>query len=361
MNTVLAHDSFTQRGGAERVVEALHELYPRAEVYTLVRDKKYRGNLNGWKIKISALQALYSIWPHFKHFLFFLRSGVKSLHLPENSIILSSSSLFMKGLAIPANSIHVNYCHTPVRFLWSEPEYINQEVPGLLRPLVRWYLQRLRSWDKASAKKVDYFLANSREVQKRIKQYYGRDSEIIYPGIDTDFWQPIKPKENYFLIAGRLQAHKSSDVVIEAFNELGIELHVVGKGDDEARLKNMSKMNIKFLGFLGDEQLRDQYSGALGLIYPQLEDFGLTPVEAAACGTATLGLAQGGSLETVIPGQTGELLPHMDKEPIKQAVRSWQVSKYHTATLQAHAANFSKKSFQLRVKGFIGQVERSRP
>jgi glycosyltransferase involved in cell wall biosynthesis len=355
MKIVLAHDSYTQLGGAERVMEALHELYPEAPLSTLVVDKKFTEYLKGWQVNTSILQPLYNLWPHFKHFLFLLIIGTKSLRFPQSSVIISSSSLFLKGIRKPANSIHINYCHTPVRFLWTEPDYIKQEVPILLRPLVRAYFLYLRKWDQQAASKVDYFIANSREVQDRIKRFYNRESVIVPPFIDVNFWHPTRSKQDYFLVAGRLQAYKNFDVVIKAFNSLGWPLHIVGTGDHERILKSLGGSNVTFLGRVSDEALRDEYSGARGLIFPSFEDFGITPLEAAACGTPTLGLAKGGSLETVVPGITGELLPEITEQTLSTALKNW-VDNYDPKKLLQHAKAFSKENFQRQIKEFVNNV-----
>ena len=306
MRIALAHDSFTQLGGAERVVEALHELYPQAPVFTLVFDPKFREKYKDWDIRTSGLQTLFLSLGKFQYLLPLIPWGVDNLDFSGYDLVISSSSGFVKNIRVPKNCVHINYCHTPTRFLWSNPDYIKQEVPVILRPAAGILLKKLKAWDFRGAQRVGKFIANSKEVQLRIKKYYNRGSEIIYPFVDVNFWHKAVPKGGYFLIAGRLQAHKKNDLIVEIFNELGLPLHVVGTGRQEAYLKSIAKSNIKLLGHISDEQLRDEYSGAKGYIFPQLEDFGLMPLEAAACGTTTLALGQGGALETVVPGVTGE-------------------------------------------------------
>lgn len=224
-----------------------------------------------------------------------------------------------------------------------------------MRPLAYYFLKKMKKWDLLAAKRVDYFIADSVEVQKRIKEFYNRDSMVIYPGIDTDFWHPTIAKQNYFLIAGRLQAHKKNDLIIKILNDLKIPLHVVGTGRQEKYLKSIAGSNITFLGRISDEQLRDEYSGALGYISPQIEDFGLMPLEAAACGTATISIARGGSLETVIPGATGELFADYEPEKIKQLITRWNANKYSTDVLRTHAEKFSKEKFKQQIFELISK------
>lgn len=353
MKIALAHDSFTQQGGAERVLEALHEMFPDAPIFTLVLDRKFKEKYRNWDIRTSWLQVLYNFLPRLQYLLPLIPLAVSSLDLQGYDLVLSSGSTWIKNISVPKGCIHINYCHTPTRFLWSDKDYVNQEVPSPLRPLVRVFLSWMRKWDYRGAQKVNYFLANAKEVQNRIVQYYKRTSTVVYPFVDADFWEPTAQKKDYFLIAGRLQAHKHNDLIIEIFNDLKIPLHVAGTGRQEKYLKSIAKSNIKFLGRISDEELRDEYSGALGVIFPQLEDFGLVPLEAAACGTATLGLAQGGNLETIVPGITGELFEDYNKDKIKSLILSWDPGKYQTDILRTHAEKFSKDKFKQQIIDFL--------
>lgn len=353
MKIALAHDSFTQMGGAERVISVLHETFPGAPVFTLVFDPKFKQKYRGWDIRTSRLQTLYLALGKLQYLLPLIPWGVDSLDFSGYDFILSSSSGFIKNLRAPKSAIHIDYCHTPTRFLWQDNGYLRQEVPTYLLPLARVFLARMKKWDSRGAEKVSYFIANSLEVQKRIKKFYNRDSKVIYPSVDVGFWHPTKPKSDYFLIAGRLQGHKSNDVIVKIFNDFGKPLHIAGAGRQEAYLKSIAKPNISFLGNISDEQLRDEYSGAVGYIYPQLEDFGLMPLEAMACGTATLAYGQGGALETVIPGQTGELFDSYDESKIKFLVSSWNFKKYSADVLRSQAEKFSKTDFQKNLLNFI--------
>ena len=354
----LAHDSFTQFGGAERVFEAIHELYPSAPVYTLLVDKKLKTQYKFWEFRVTFLQYLYRYTPGLQYLLFLIPLALFFLR-PKAHLLLSSSSSFIRNIHLPKNSIHINYCHTPARFLWMSEGYLDQELPAILtpiKPLVLFLVGLIRRWDLRSSKRVTYFIANSAEVQRRIQKYYNRESVVIHPFVNISFWRPTKPKGDYFLIAGRLHAHKNNELVIEIFNELKWPLHVVGTGRQEEFLRSIANDNIQFFGKVSDEVLRDEYSGAKGFIYPQLEDFGMMPLEAASCGTASIGLAEGGSLETIIPGVTGELFEKPDKELIKQQILSWSESKYQQTELISHATKFSKENFQAKMKEFIAKV-----
>lgn len=350
---VLAHDSLTQIGGAEKVVDMFHLMYPDAPLHVLLMDKKYHDRYRTWNIHTTWLQRLYNIYPRFQRLLPFIPFAAKSVNIQHADVLLSSSSGFAKAFRISKPGIHINYCHTPTRFLWSDSQYVAQEVPAILKPFAKVFLSWMKRWDYAMTQKIDFLIANSKEVQNRIKHYYNRESEIIYPGIDTAFWYPSKPKQDYFLVAGRLQAHKHNELIIEIFNELGLPLHVVGIGRQEEYLRSIAKPHIKFLGRVVDEVLRDEYSGARAFMYPQLEDFGLMPLEAAACGTATIGLAKGGSLETVIPGVTGELFTDYNKDTIKKIILEWNAEKYQPPLLRAHAEKFDVEVFKKKIQEFV--------
>lgn len=349
----LAHDSFIQYGGAERVFESIHELYPTSPVYTLVKDPNMDRFISGWTVFTSPLQWLYNIHPRFTHLFAFIPLVLTFWKPVKSKILISFSSSFIKALSKPKDGIHINYCHTPTRFLWIDPEQAFKEIPKILHPFARFYFFFLKKWDLSSTKKIDLFIANSKEVQQRIKNIYNRESTIIYPFVDTNFWKPTRAKQNYFLIAGRLQYAKGMDVVVEVFNELGLPLHVVGTGRFESKLRSLAKENIKFLGRVTDEELRDEYSGARSFIYPQFEDFGIMPLEAASCGTATLGLAKGGSLETILDKQTGVLLANITSQTLKTEIERWTEAQYLQTTLISHAEQFSKERFQTEFSEFI--------
>jgi glycosyltransferase involved in cell wall biosynthesis len=353
---ILAHDSFTQFGGAERVFAAIEELYPTAPIFTLVKSDALSARIGNWNIHPSFLQKVYTVYPKFQHLFPLVPTILSWFRLPPAKVLLSSSSAYLKGLRKPKGSIHINYCHTPTRFLWTDQVVAEKEIWPVLWPLARAYWTYLRHWDKRAASKVDYFIANSKEVQQRIKKYYGRDSQIIYPFVDTTFWHPTSTKQNYFLIGGRLQRAKNLDIVIEVCNKLQVPLHVIGTGRHEQFLKSIAGPTVKFFGAISDEELRDQYSGATAFIYPQIEDFGIMPLEAASCGTPTIAVAKAGSLETVIPGQTGVLMPEFTASTLEAAILAHKPEQYQKAALQAHAETFSKTVFQTRLAEFVKQV-----
>lgn len=356
LKIALAHDSITQMGGAERMFKSVLEFFPTSPLFTLVFDEKFKKEFPNTEIKTTWLQQIYNFLPSFKTFLPIIPFAVKSLNFKGYDLVFSSSSGFVKNISVPKNVLHVNYCHTPTRFLWVNKEYVNQEVFFLLRPLIKVIFFFLKKWDLKGVQRVNYFIANSKEVQKRIKIFYNRESEVLYPPVDTNFWKQTGEKQKYFLLAGRLQAHKNNEFIIRVFNDLGLPLHVVGTGRQESYLRSIAGPNIEFYGRLEDKELREQYSGALAYIYPQVEDFGLMPLEAAACGTPTLAFGHGGALETVIAGITGEFFYTYNTEEVKNIINSWNSSKYKAEVLKEHAENFSKESFKKGLENIISKV-----
>lgn len=401
MKLVLAHDSLTQLGGAERVFIEMAELFPEAPIYVLVADEKVVSQLPQQvqrRIVTTKLQWLYKLYPKFQHLLPFIPFMLWITRLPECDVLLSSSSAFAKGFRKPKGSRHINYCHTPTRFLWTDREYIVQEVPWLVRLPARIFLRWMKWWDLRAAKNVDFFLANSVEVQQRVEKYYDRTSEVVYPFVDTEFWKPTSPPVipakagihtglatsdadlsgsqvgeldpriceddktggGYFLIAGRLHAHKHNDLVVEVCTQLGLPLHVVGSGRDEAHLKSIAGPTVTFLGRVTDEKLREEFSGARAYIYPQLEDFGLMPVEAASCGTPTIGIDEGGSRETIVPGVTGEWFSKGSKEELKGLLEHFNESKYSVEVLRKHAEQFSKEIFRKKIEKVVCETSKAK-
>lgn len=352
----LAHDSFTQMGGAERVVKVLTELFESAPMVTLVAAEEVKINFPNTQFHTSFLQSLYTVYPHFQHLLPLIPAALKTLKLPENKIILSSSSAFIKGIYPDKNTVHINYCHTPTRFLWTDSQYITQEVPFVLRPFAKLFLSWLKGWDVRAAGRVHAFIANSQEVQKRIKQFYNRDSVVIYPSVDTDFWHKTQSTQSHFLLVGRLHAHKHNNLIIEVCNTLQLPLRIVGMGRNLEELKALAGPTITFLGRISDEALRDEYSSARAVFFPQLEDFGLIPVEAASCGTPTIALGKGGALETIQSGVTGVFFKEASLEELRVALEIFETIKFNPEVIRAHARQFSHERFKKQITDFLTTV-----
>ena len=343
----LVHDFLTQYGGAERVLTAFHELFPQAPVYTLVYDKKKLGRrFSGWNIRTSFIQKLPGGIKFYKRYLPLMPYAAESLDLSNYELILSDSSAFAKG--VNAKARHICYCHTPTRYLWGEmDEYLkNYPAAGLLKRYLRTVI---KPRDYAAAQKPDVLVANSKTVQERIKRYYERDSEIIYPPVDTEFFRPSAPKRDYYLTGGRLEPYKKFELAVRAFNELRLPLKVVGAGSMGEELKKMAGEHIEFTGRVSDSELRDLYSGAKAFVFPALEDAGISVLESQACGTPVIGFNRGGTAELVSDGRGGILFDTQSAQSIVEAVRRFERSDFEAGSLRALALPYDKEKFKRKI------------
>lgn len=361
MRIALVHDLLTQLGGAERVLEVLHEIYPKAPVYTLLYDKeKTNSRYSGWDIRTSYLQKFLSKKISYKWLLPLMSSAIETFDMSAYDLIISDSSAFAKGVKVDPAAKHICYCHTPTRYLWQDREdYIaSLPYPWFVKAAVRPILSNLRKWDYSAAQKIDNIVANSHEVEKRIRTYYDRDSIVIYPPVNTDFFCPTAEKKEraYFLAAGRLEPYKKIGLVVEAFSLLGLPLVVAGGGSMEKIFKQGVAGNIKFLGRVSDDELKSLYQGALALIFPALEDAGLMIVESMACGTPVIAYRAGGALEFIEEGRHGEFFDEQNVESISAAVRRFDFHKYDTGELVRRATMYDQNNFKKQISDAVNMA-----
>lgn len=356
MKIALAHDFLTQNGGAEKVVESFKKNYPQAPLHVLFSDKKkFKDIFPKENIKDSFLQKYPFILSKYKWYLPFMASAIESFDFSEYDVVLSSASAFAKGILTNPETVHVCYCHTPTRYLWTDTQsYIkNLSAPRLVKKILPFWLNKLRIWDKMAAERVDYFVANSYLVQKRIWKYYNRPSEVIYPPVQTHKFKIADKVQDYFLAGGRLVNYKKIDLIVKAFNRLGLPLCIYGSGPEYKNLKKLAKDNIKFLGRVSDEKLAKLYSEAQAYIQPQVEDFGITAVESMASGRPVIAYAKGGSLETVKAGLSGMFFKHQDWASLAEAVLNFNSDDYNPEKIKAYAQRFSEENFQKQIHNFI--------
>lgn len=356
MKLALVHDYLNQAGGAERVVQCLHEAFPEAPIYTSIYDRENMPDIfRSMDIKVSFMQNLPLVMKHFKKYLPIFPFAFQSFDLSRYDTILSSSSAWGKGIKKKGDSVHICYCHSPMRFVWMYEDYMEKEQYGaivrlMLPPIMKW----LKKWDLETCKGVDHFIANSRTTQKRIKLFYGRDSEVIHPPVDTSFFKPYnKEIGDYFLVVSRLNPYKHIDLAIEAFNELRLPLYVIGFGPDEKRLRKLAGPGISFLGKLPDSEIVKYYSQCRAFILPGEEDFGLTPVEAQACGRPVIAYGAGGALESVIDGRTGIFFAEQKKASLMDAVKRFTGMSFDPVAIRENAMKFDREVFKRRIKEFV--------
>ncbi len=362
MRLAIVADWLTTFGGAEHVLAALHELYPEAPFSTTVTRQESLGPLKkATIIPDSFLQALYKWTKNHQILLPLMPYAIERINLDGYDVILSSSHAVAKGIIPPQNAIHICYCHTPMRYAWEmEDEYLRDfRIPRMLQKTVRSMLKKLRKWDLSTAQRVDYFIANSSETQRRIKKIYGRDAIVIPPPVDARFFEkPIAksqlPKaKSYFLAVGRFVPYKRFDLLIEACNRLALPLKIVGRGADEKRLKALAGPTIEFLGFVPDEELPSLYAHARALLFPQIEDAGIVPMEAQACGTPVIAYARGGILDVIADGCTGVLVAEQTVDAFMTALQSFDEKKYDRKAIREHAQQFHTDHFQRKMKEVI--------
>jgi glycosyltransferase involved in cell wall biosynthesis len=354
MKVALVHDVLNQLGGAEKVLENFLEIWPDAVLHTVFYDeKKTDSKFAKFAKKISPLNKAPFARKHPRLFLPLLPWAFERFKFEDFDVVISDSSAFAKG-AKARGKLHICYCHTPTRFLWTEPDYLNnQNYPYIFKLAGKAVLPLIRKWDYKAAQGIDFLLTNSRNVQERIKKYYSRDSEIIPPPVDTEFYKRQGSKRDYFFVASRLEPYKKVEIVIEAFNRLGWPLKVAGSGTNADKLRGLAKSNVEFLGRISDEELRQRYSECKAFIFPAEEDAGIMVVEAQSCGTPVIAYGAGGSLETVLAGVTGEFFNEQTPDSVMSVLKSFQPEKYDSSVIRQHAQQYDKKNFQRRIKEFV--------
>lgn len=355
MKIALVHEFLNQLGGAERVLQNFLEIWPDATVHVLLYDKeRTKGQFDNCKKEISILNTFPFAKTHPKVLLPWMPKTVESFKFDEYEVVLSDSSSFAHG-ANAKDKLHICYCHTPARFLWTESnEYIEaQKYPLFIKWIAKLFLPAIRKWDHRTAQNPQYIIANSENVRKRIKKFYDRDSIVIPPPVDTEFFHPVSKKKDYFFMVSRLEPYKKTKLAVEVFNELRLPLKIAGTGSELEELKKIAKSNIEFLGRISDEELRHRYSEAKAFVFPAEEDAGITVVEAMACGTPVIAYRAGGALETVKDGVSGEFFDQQTVESLRLAIQKFNADKFHIETLVEHAKKFDKKIFQKKIKDFV--------
>ncbi|MSR85622.1 glycosyltransferase family 4 protein [Candidatus Uhrbacteria bacterium] len=358
MKVALVHDYLIQDGGAERVLLALHEIYPSAPIFTLFYDPAHLPPAFAQAdIRPSHLNRLPFAKRHYQWYLPFMAQAVETFDLNGFDVVISSSSNFAKGILVAPNATHICYCHTPTRFLWQDRvSYVN-ELPQ--PKIVKWILPRLlhglRQWDRLASERPDLLITNSQTSQARIQRYYRRDAAVIHPPVDVDRITPLNEPGSYWLAGGRLVAYKRFDLIVQAFAKLNLPLKIFGEGPELPKLKKLAGPKTELLGHIDEAAKIELYRRAIAFIHPQLEDFGITPVEAMAAGRPVIAYGQGGATETVIPGVTGEFLEVACWEDIGNAVIRFDQNRYSQEKIRAHAETFSRELFQKEMKKFVEQ------
>lgn len=356
-NIALVHDWMTNDAGGEKVLLELSKIFPKAKIFTSVYSPKRMPAFKDRDVITSFLQRIPFMQTKRELLVPLTPFAFEQHNLDDFDLVISSSTFAGKGVLTRPNTKHVCYCHTPPRYLW-EPALDDRASKGLLSGYRRRLSSRLRIWDRLAADRVDYFIANSEYIQKRIKKYYQRDSEVIYPPVDVDKFKVANEGDvkDYYLFVSRLVKYKKCDLVIETFNRLGLPLVVIGNGPEKARLQAMAKSNIKLLGRLSNDELIKYYSEAKAFVFAAEEDFGIVPVEAMASGRPVIAYNGGGARESVVPGLSGVLFDQQSVESLSTAVRTFDDKKFEPEKIRKHAEKFSNQNFQKQIIEFIEKL-----
>ena len=358
----IVHDWLTSMGGAELLLLELHKLFPKVPIYTSVFDKKALPPFKDIDVRTTYLQEKLPASLRYKHVLWpTLRAkAFRTLDLSEFDIIISASSAEAKAVRkTRPDQVHIAYIHTPIRYYWSHYEEFKKEFKfgiftPFIRPVIPFFVKRMRKLDLESVKDIDVFIANSTVTQQRIKKYYNKPSTVVYPPVDVERFTPQPSGErNGYILWGRHVPYKRFDLAIKACNELGAELTILGTGPDTDRLKKLAGPTIHFLGRVSDEELVSRAQSAKAFLFPNEEDFGISAVEALAAGTPVIAYAKGGALDIVQDGETGVLFKRQSVESLVMAMKRFEDMKFLPATLHRKAKRFDKGLFDTKIKKIV--------
>lgn len=355
LKVALVADWLVTVGGSEKVLLELHKLYPKAPIYTTIYNPEALPEFRDAKVVTSFLQNMPAAVRRHQLYIPLMPLAISRFNLSGYDLVISSSNTVGHGVKVGPETVHICYCHTPVRWAFApEVDNLNDRLP--LGPLARVIEAYFKWWSKRKARGVTQFIANSQFVRERIKKAFGRDAAVIHPPVGVGKIPLQTDKDEYYLMAGRLVGYKKPEIVVEAFNQLGIPLHVVGSGPMLEDLKSVAGAKIKFTGLLSSAELCREYRHAKALVFAALEDFGMVPVEAMAAGTPVIGYGAGGLLETVVDGQSGVLFPKQRAVSVMRAVRRFRQMRFDPVLIRQNAKRFDAPVFRRKIKSLIKRV-----
>lgn len=378
VRVAIVHDWLTGMRGGEKVLEVFCELFPDADIFTLIHLRGTVSRLiEDRKIQTSFLQRVPLAKRYYRSLLMLFPLAIEGFNMGGYDLVLSSSHCVAKGILTSSTAIHICYCHTPMRYVWDQYHtYFGAGkkglIPRILMPFVAHYL---RIWDVISSERVDSFVANSHHVANRIKKYYKRPAEVIHPPVDCSFYTPSEGHKagNYYLLVSAFAPYKRIDIAIDAFERLGLPLILVGGGQEEGHIRKMAKKHVQCIGWQSNESLREYYRGCKALIFPGEEDFGIVPLEAQACGKPVIAFAKGGVLETVQgiycascdspagktllrpESPTGVFFTKQTAESLMEAVMFFErhMNQFDPRLIRNHAGGFDRLLFKEKFKHYI--------
>jgi glycosyltransferase involved in cell wall biosynthesis len=360
MRIALVHDWLTGMRGGEKALEPVCELYPDADLFTLVHlPGSVSRVIESRPIHTSFVQWLPLVRRFYRHYLPLFPTAIEQFVFDRFDLVMSFSHSVAKSVVTPARTRHLCYCFTPMRYAWDQFDaYFGPEKVGVVASAaLRRVLARLARWDRDTARRANRYLAISQHVAQRIRRYYNRGSTIVHPPVDTVFYHPDATlPASHFLIVSALVPYKRIELAMEACRHRGARLRIVGDGPERPHLEQMAGPEVEFLGRLPDDAVRDEYRRAAAVILPGEEDFGIVPVEAQACGRPVVALARGGALETVIDGETGVLVPAPEVGAMAEALDRVARTRFDTARIRQHAHQFSRGRYIEQMKVAIDET-----
>ena len=361
MKKALIHDWFSTYAGAEKCVESFTNIWNDFEIYGLIdflkgadRDKILKGK----HVRTSFIQKLPFAKDKYRNYLPLFPLVIEQFDLSGYDVVLSSSHAVAKGVLTHSNQLHIAYIHTPIRYAWDlYHQYLRESGldRGLKGMLAKYFLHKIRLWDASTANRVDHYVANSRYIARRIEKIYGKPSDVIYPPVDVDKFTLREAKEEFYLTASRMVPYKKIDLIVEAFSQTDKKLVVVGDGPDMAKIKSKAGKNVELLGFADDEAMRDLMGRAKAFVFAAEEDFGITPVEAQACGTPVICFGRGGARETVIDGESGLYFMEQNVKELLDAVAKFEQNydKFEPVKIRENSLKFSRARFEGEIKSYV--------
>lgn len=358
LRVAIVHDWLTDNGGAEKVLGAILELFPQADVFTLLRSDKFNDSqINKRKLTTSFIQRLPGASKYYRNYLPLFPIAVEQFDFSNYDLVLSSSYCVAKGVITGPDQLHISYCHSPMRYAWDlQFQYLKEAglEHSFKGKITRLILSRLRLWDYSSSARVDFFISNSEFIKKRILKCYRRTSEVIYPPVDVDKFELNESKANYYFTCSRLVQYKKIQLIVEAFNKMPDKrLIVAGTGPEFDKIKTIANSNIELLGYVQFAELKSLIEQAKCFVFAAEEDFGIIPVEAQACGTPVIAYGKGGCLETVIDSKTGLFFYEQNIEAIVDAVSKFEEMRWDFDAIRKHAENFSLNKFKSNFLSFV--------
>ena len=361
MKKALIHDWFSTYGGAEKCVESFTDIWDDFEIYSLIdflsgtdRDKILKGK----RAHTSFIQKLPFAKDKYRNYLPLFPLAIEQFDLSGYDVVLSSSHAVAKDVLTHSNQLHIAYVHTPIRYAWDlYHQYLRESGldRGLKGVLAKYFLHKIRLWDASTANRVDHYVANSRYIARRIKKTYGKPSDVIYPPVDVDKFTLREAKEEFYLTASRMVPYKKIDLIVEAFSQTDKKLLVIGDGPDMAKIKSKAGKNVELLGFASDETMADLMGRAKAFVFAAEEDFGITPVEAQACGTPVICFGRGGARETVRDGESGLYFMEQNTKELLAAVAKFEQNydKFEPVKIRENSLKFSRARFEAEIKSYV--------